>query len=72
MMRGPGFERQVVDEFLELLSAEGHIQPLSDGELRVHIHGAATLPSGQMIGGHCKDATFLTGAFMYLHIIEEI
>jgi predicted DNA-binding protein with PD1-like motif len=68
----PGFERQVVDEILELVSAEGYIQPLPDGELRVHIHVAAALPSGQMIGGHCEDATFLTGAFMYLHVIEEI
>jgi|TARA_Y100000758_G_scaffold152610_1_gene108324 predicted DNA-binding protein with PD1-like motif len=68
----PGFERQVVDQILELVSAEGYIQPLPDGELRVHIHVAAALPSGQMIGGHCEDATFLTGAFMYLHVIEEI
>ena len=67
----PGFERQVLDGALELVSAEGYIQPLPDGELRVHIHVAAALPSGQMIGGHCEDATFLTGAFMYLHVIEE-
>lgn len=27
-------------------------------------------PSGEMVGGHCEDATFLTGAFMYLQVIE--
>ena len=67
----PEFQRQVVNETLELVSAEGYIQPLPDGGLRVHIHIAAARPSGEMIGGHCEDATLLSGAFMYLHVIER-
>ena len=67
----PEFQRQVLNESLELVSAEGYIQPLPDGGLRVHIHIAAARPSGEMIGGHCEDATLLSGAFMYLHVIEQ-
>ena len=67
----PEFQRQVISETLELVSAEGYIQPLADGGLRVHIHIAAARPSGEMIGGHCEDATLLSGAFMYLHVIEQ-
>ena len=65
------FQRQVIDETLELVSAEGYVQPLPDGGIRVHIHVAAARPSGEMVGGHCEDATTFTGAFMYLHVIEE-
>ena len=67
----PEFERTVIDENLELVSAEGYIQPLPDGGIRVHIHVAAARPSGEMVGGHCEDATTFTGAFMYLHVLEE-
>ena len=67
----PEFQRQVIDENLELVSAEGYIQPLPDGGVRVHIHVAAARPSGEMVGGHCEDATAFTGAFMYLQVIEE-
>ncbi len=67
----PEFQRHVFNETLELVSAEGYIQPLADGGLRVHIHIAAARPSGEMIGGHCEDATLLSGAFMYLHVIEQ-
>ena len=67
----PEFQRQVIDEALELVSAEGYIQPLPEGQIRVHIHVAAARHSGDMVGGHCEDATFLTGAFMYLQVIEE-
>ena len=67
----PEFQRQVVDETLELVSAEGYIQPLPEGGIRVHIHVAAARPSGEMVGGHCEDATVFTGAFMYLQVIEE-
>jgi len=67
----PEFQRQVINETLELVSAEGYIQPLPDGGLRVHIHVAAARPSGEVIGGHCEDATLLSGAFMYLHVIER-
>ena len=69
----PEFERITVDENLELVSAEGYIQPLPDSEssIRVHIHLAAARPSGEMVGGHCEEATTFTGAFMYLHILEE-
>lgn len=67
----PDFQRQVVDETLELVSAEGYVQPLPDGGIRVHIHVVAARPSGEVVGGHCEDATVLTGAFMYLQVIEE-
>ena len=67
----PEFERTVIDENLELVSAEGYIQPLPDGGIRVHIHVAAARPSGEMVGGHCEDATTFTGAFMYLHVMDE-
>ena len=68
----PEFERSALDENLELVSAEGYIQPLPDSEagIRVHIHLAAARPSGEMVGGHCEEATTFTGAFMYLHILE--
>ena len=66
----PEFQRQVLNETLELVSAEGDIQPLPDGGLRVHVHVAAARPSGEMIGGHCEDATLLSGAFMYLQVLE--
>ena len=69
----PEFERTTVDENLELVSAEGYIQPLpdSDSGIRVHIHLAAARPSGEMVGGHCEETTTFTGAFMYLHILDE-
>jgi len=69
----PEFERTTINENLELVSAEGYIQPLpdSDSGVRVHIHLAAARPSGEMVGGHCEEATTFTGAFMYLHILEE-
>ena len=67
----PEFQRQVIDENLELVSAEGYIQPLPEGGIRVHIHVAAARPTGEMVGGHCEDATVFTGAFMYLQVIEE-
>ena len=66
----PEFERQTINENLELVSAEGYVQPLEDGGVRVHIHVAAAHPSGDMVGGHCEDATCFTGAFMYLQVIE--
>ena len=64
------FQRQTIDENLELVTATGYIQPLPDGGIRVHIHVAAARPSGEMVGGHCEDATIFTGAFMYLHVFE--
>ena len=68
----PVFARSVIDENLELVSAEGYIQPLPEGEgIRVHIHLAAARPSGEMLGGHCEEATTFTGAFMYLHILDR-
>ena len=65
------FQRQVIDENLELVSAEGYIQPRPEGGIHVHIHVAAARPSGEIVGGHCEDATTCTGAFMYLQVIEE-
>ena len=67
----PEFERHTINENLELVSAEGYVQPLDDGGIRVHIHVAAARPSGQMVGGHCEDATCFTGAFMYLQVVEK-
>ena len=67
----PEFERHIINENLELVSAEGYVQPLDEGGIRVHIHVAAARPSGEMVGGHCEDATCFTGAFMYLHVIEK-
>ena len=69
----PEFERSAIDENLELVSAEGYIQPMPEAEsgIRVHIQLAAARPSGEMVGGHCEEATTFTGAFMYLHILDE-
>ncbi len=67
----PEFQKHIITETLEVVSAEGYIQTLPDGGLRVHIHIAAARPSGEMIGGHCEEATLLSGAFMYLHVIER-
>ena len=67
----PEFQRHVINETLELVSAEGYIQPLPDGEIRVHIHVAAARPSGELICGHCEEATLLSGAFMYLQVVEQ-
>ena len=67
----PEFARQTINENLELVSAEGYVQPLEEGGIRVHIHVAAARPSGEMVGGHCEDATCFTGAFMYLQVVEE-
>ena len=64
------FQRTTIDENLELVSAEGYIQPMPEGGIRVHIHVAAARPSGEMVGGHCEDATTFTGAFMYLQVME--
>lgn len=66
----PEFERSALDENLELVSAEGYIQPLPEGGVRVHIHLAAARPSGEMVGGHCEEATTYTGAFMYIHTLD--
>ena len=64
-------ERETVNEFLELVRAEGYVQPLEEGGIRVHIHIAAARSSGEIIGGHCEDATCFTGAYIYLQVIED-
>ena len=64
-------ERETINEVLELVSAEGYVQPLAEGGIRVHIHVAAARPSGEIVGGHCEDATCFTGAYMYLQVIED-
>ena len=48
----PEFERQTIDENLELVSAESYVQPVEEGGIRVHIHLVAANPSGEMVGGH--------------------
>ena len=64
-------ERETINEVLELVSAEGYIQPVEQGGIYVHIHIAAARPSGEIIGGHCEDATCFTGAYVYLQVIED-
>ena len=64
-------ERETINEILELVSAEGYVQPLEEGGIRVHIHIAAARSSGEIIGGHCEDATCFTGAYIYLQVIED-
>lgn len=66
-----GFRRQVVDEILEIVSAEGHIVPLAGGGTRTHVHIVATRPSGETIGGHCEEATVCTSAYLFLQVLEE-
>ncbi len=69
---GPlGFRQEVVDEVLEIVSAEGHIVPLADGGTRTHVHIVATRPSGETIGGHCEEATVCTSAYLFLQVLEE-
>ena len=63
--------RETIDEIMELVTADGYIQPLEDGGVYVHLHVAAAKPSGEIVGGHCEDATCFTGAFAYLQVIEE-
>lgn len=63
--------RETIDEIMELVSAEGYIQPVEDGGIYVHIHIAAAKPTGEIVGGHCEDATCFTGAYVYLQVIEE-
>jgi predicted DNA-binding protein with PD1-like motif len=64
-------ERETIDDILELVSAEGYVQPLEEGGIRVHIHIAAARPSGEIVGGHCEDATCYTGAYIYLQVMED-
>ena len=64
-------ERETIDQIMELVTADGYIQPVEDGGIYVHIHIAAARPSGEIVGGHCEDATCFTGAYVYLQVIEE-
>ena len=64
-------ERETIDQILELVSAEGYIQPKEDGDIWAHIHIAAARPSGEIVGGHCEDATCFTGAYVYLQVVED-
>ena len=66
-----GFRRQVVDEVLEIVSAEGHVVPLPDGKTRTHVHIVATRPSGETVGGHCEEATVCTSAYLFLQVLED-
>ena len=64
-------EWETIDQVLELVSADGYVQPLEDGGVQVHIHVAAARPTGEIVGGHCVDATCFTGAYIYLQVIED-
>ena len=43
---------------------------LRAGESLIGALESFALPSGEMVGGHCEDTRFLTGAFMYLQLIQ--
>lgn len=66
----PDFQDHDISAVLEIVSAEGHIAPLPDGGIRTHIHIVAARPSGEVIGGHCVDATICTSGYMFLQVIE--
>jgi predicted DNA-binding protein with PD1-like motif len=57
---------------LEIISAEGSIAPQPEGGIRTHVHIAVAKPSGEMIGGHCVDATIYTGGYMYLQVMGQV
>ena len=65
------FQDHDISTVLEIISAEGNIAPLPGGGIRTHIHLAAARPSGEMIGGHCVDATICTGGYMFLQVLES-
>lgn len=65
------FQDHNISEVLEIISAEGHIAPLPGGDIRTHIHIVAARPSGDVIGGHCVDATICTSGYMFLQVIES-
>ncbi|HJO81406.1 MAG: DNA-binding protein [SAR202 cluster bacterium] len=65
------FQWHNIGGILEIVSAEGYVQPLPDGEIRTHIHIVTARPSGELVGGHCDDGVILTGAFMYLQVLEH-
>lgn len=67
----PDFEDHDIATVLEIVSAEGHIAPLPDGDIRTHVHIVAARPSGEVIGGHCVDATICTSGYMFLQVIES-
>ena len=54
---------------LEIVSAEGHIAPLPGGYIRTHIHIVAAKGSGEVIGGHCVDATICTSGYLFLQVL---
>ena len=66
----PQFQDHDLSEVMEIVSAEGNIVPLPDGGIRTHIHVVAARPSGEVIGGHCEEATICTGGYMFLHVLE--
>lgn len=65
------FQDHDISTVLEIISAEGNISSQPGGGIRTHVHIAASKPSGEMIGGHCVDATICTGGYMYLQVIES-
>ena len=69
----PEFERTTIDENLELVSAEGYIQPcpIPNPASASTSTSQPHAPSGEMVGGHCEETTTFTGAFMYIHILDE-
>ena len=64
------FQDHHLSEVLEIVSAEGNITPTPDGGIRTHIHIVVAKPSGEVIGGHCEEATICTGGYMFLQVLE--
>ena len=58
-------------DVMEILSLEGHIAPDSDGGIRTHVHVVAARPTGEVVGGHCEEATICTSGYMFLQVLES-
>jgi len=63
------FQDHDISSVLEIVSAEGHIAPLPGGDIRTHIHIVAAKGSGEVIGGHCVDATICTSGYLFLQVL---
>ncbi len=65
------FRDHELSEVMEILSAEGHIAPDSGGGIRTHVHVVAARPTGEVVGGHCEEATICTSGYMFLQVLES-
>ena len=53
-----------------MTGAGGKMAPLPGGGIGTNVHIVAARPSGEVIGGHCVDATIWTSGYMFLQVIE--